>query len=85
MSQGAKKLAAMRRNPQDDWHISDVASVCRAYGIDCSAPSSGSHYTISHNTQAEILTIPSRKPIKPVYIRKLVAFLDAVARSQSHG
>jgi hypothetical protein len=37
----------------------------------------GSHYKISHPNQREILTIPSRRPIKPVYIRELVKFIDA--------
>jgi hypothetical protein len=29
---------------------------------------------------AEKLTIPYKRPIKPVYIRKLVAFIDAVKK-----
>lgn len=36
---------------------------------------SGSHYKVGHPSQAEIVTIPARRPIKPVYIRKLVAFI----------
>ena len=28
---------------------------------------------------AEKLTIPYKRPIKPVYIRKLIAFIDAVS------
>jgi len=35
----------------------------------------GSHFKVSHLSQDEILTIPARRPIKPVCIRKLVAFL----------
>jgi hypothetical protein len=31
---------------------------------------------------AEKLTIPYKRPIKPVYIRKLVAFIDAVSMDQ---
>jgi hypothetical protein len=31
---------------------------------------------------AEKLTIPYTRPIKPVYIRKLVAFVDAVSQDQ---
>jgi len=27
---------------------------------------------------AQILTIPARRPIKPVYVRELVKFIDAV-------
>jgi hypothetical protein len=29
---------------------------------------------------AEKLTVPYKRPIKPVYIRKLVAFIDAVRK-----
>jgi hypothetical protein len=28
-----------------------------------------------------VLTMPARRPIKPVYIRKLIAFIDAVTGS----
>lgn len=32
----------------------------------------------SHETQVEILTIPAHRPLKPIYIRNLIAFVDAV-------
>jgi hypothetical protein len=61
------------------WSIADVERICRAYGVRCTSPSGGgSHYKISHPSQREILTVPFRRPIKPVYIRKLVRFVDAV-------
>ena len=41
----------------------------------------GSHYKVSKPGKLEILTIPFKRPIKPVYIRKLVAFL----RDSEHG
>lgn len=69
----------MRRNPAGDWRIEDVAAVCRAFGIGCEPSRSGSsHYKVSHASQRDILTVPFKRPIKPVYIRKLVAFIDAV-------
>ena len=72
-------LERMRRNPAGDWAIGDVESVCRAYGINCVPPTGGgSHYKVSHTSQREILTVPFRRPIKPVYIRKLVRFIEAV-------
>lgn len=72
-------LDRMRRNPAADWTIRDVAAVCARYGIRCTPPSGGgSHYKISHLSQREILTIPSARPVKPVYIRKLVKFIEAV-------
>jgi predicted RNA binding protein YcfA (HicA-like mRNA interferase family) len=42
--------------------------------------SGGSHYKIAHPAIAQILTVPFKRPIKPVYIRKLVAFIDAVGK-----
>lgn len=84
MTQAEKRLARMKNNPKDDWRIADVESVCRAYDIACEPPSGGgSHYTVSHPSQVEILTVPAHKPIKPVYIVKLVLFIEAVAGAQS--
>jgi hypothetical protein len=71
-------LDRMRRNPAADWTISDVEVLCRERGLRCAPPSGGgSHYKVSHPSRREILTIPSRKPIKGVYIRKLVRFIEA--------
>ena len=70
-------LDRMRRNPAGDWTISDVEVLCREQGLRCAPPSGGgSHYKVSHPSRREILTIPSRKPIKGVYIRKLVRFIE---------
>jgi predicted RNA binding protein YcfA (HicA-like mRNA interferase family) len=80
MSPGAKRLEAMRGNAAGAWRIEDVELVCRTFGVQCASPRRGSHHTVSHPGKAEILTIPSRRPIKPVYIRSLVAYIDDVRR-----
>ena len=86
MSQARKRLEAMRGNPRGDWRIDDIETICRAYGVDCRSPSGGgSHYTVSHASQAEILTIPYNRPIKVIYIKKFVAFIDEVERSTYDG
>ena len=72
-------LERMKGNPAADWTISDVEAVCYAYGVRCTPPSGGgSHYKISHPARREILTVPFRRPIKPVYIRKLVRFIESL-------
>jgi hypothetical protein len=77
-------LDDMRRNPRADWTIADVAAVCRQYDVQCRPPSGGgSHWKVSAPLQREILTIPQRRPLKPVYIRRLVRFIDAVLKSRS--
>jgi len=72
-------LDRMRRNPASDWKIRDIESVCTTHGVSCLPPrGGGSHYKISHPGQSEILTVPFRRPVKPVYIRKLVRFIDGI-------
>lgn len=77
MASADKLLERMRSSPQD-WRIDDVASVCAGFGIACTAPRKGSHYKVKHVDMAAILTIPAHRPVKPVYIRDLVRFIDTV-------
>ncbi|MHB8886605.1 MAG: type II toxin-antitoxin system HicA family toxin [Methylovirgula sp.] len=75
----SQRLEAMRGNPAGDWRIEDVTALCREFGLICEPPrGGGSHYKVGHPSMAEKLTIPFRRPIKVVYIRMLVAFIDAV-------
>ena len=46
-------------------------------------PNKGSHAKVSDPSQAEILTIPFARPIKPVYIRRLVRLVDAVLTARA--
>ena len=75
-------LEQMRRNPRD-WRIGDVDELCAAHGVNCTPPRKGSHYKIKHRSAAEILTVPSHRPVKPVYIRALVRFIDAVREAET--
>lgn len=65
--------------PVANWTIRDVELVCRENGVWCSPPTGGgTHYKLSHPASRDILTIPARRPIKPVYIRKLVRLIEAL-------
>jgi hypothetical protein len=80
-----KRIDQMRANPGADWKIADIEAVCREFGVRCVPPSGGSHYKVSHPASRDILTIPSRRPIKPVCIRKLVRFIDLIAGHKTDG
>ncbi|APH73966.1 hypothetical protein BSQ44_23275 [Aquibium oceanicum] len=71
-----KTIERMRSNPLADWRIKDVERACAEAGIACRKPSGGSHYKIGNPQGGRRLTIPARRPIKPVYIVMLVKFLD---------
>lgn len=78
VSRTDKLLAAMRANPAGDCTIADVERVCRIHGIACEPPSKGSHYSLKHPRVAGRLTIPARRPIKPIYIRLLIGMIEAL-------
>ena len=72
-----KTLERMRTNPVNDWTIDDVNTVCRNIGMELKPPASGSHFKVTSELVRDfILTIPARKPIKSVYIKRLVALAD---------
>lgn len=78
MTKADKLRTAMARNPQGDWTIDDVRKVCDGLGWQCLPPSGGgSHWKIAIPGQDAILTIPAKRPIKPVYIRKLMEYVKA--------
>ena len=69
-------LERMRRNSAGDWRIEDVERPCRDHGLLFRAGKT-SHCHAKYPGVHEILTIPARRPIKPVYIRKLVRYIEA--------
>lgn len=80
------RLARMRANPRADWTIADVQAVCDEHEVHCEpARGGGSHYKVFHRLMHDILTIPRRRAIKPVYIRRLVRFIDLVQEAGRDG
>jgi hypothetical protein len=41
-----------------------------------------SHWNVSDPSQRDILTVPNRRPVKVVYIRRLVRFVEQVLRAR---
>ncbi len=76
MTKADKLLNRMARNPAGDWTMSDIQTLCDHLGWACLPPTGGgSHWKVAVPGCDTILTIPAKRPIKPVYIRKLVAFV----------
>jgi hypothetical protein len=69
-------LEAMRRNPAGDWTIADLDRACRSVVLEVSPPrGGGSHYKIWDAKLRRTLTIPARRPLKPIYFRLFIAFV----------
>ena len=68
---------------RNDWRMRDVETLANRYGLSIRrSKSGGSHVTLRHNSGA-MLTIPARRPIKPMYIRKLVEMIEQLG--ENHG
>jgi predicted RNA binding protein YcfA (HicA-like mRNA interferase family) len=76
MSNAEKRLADMRQNPRD-WRIEDLELVAGFAGMKV-RKSGGSHVVFSHPKTARCLSVPSKRPIKPVYVKHFVAMVDEV-------
>ena len=66
MNAATKLLQSMRNNPRD-WAMDQVLTVAQRYGFEVRS-SGGSHHVPSHPDLIESLTVPARRPIKPVYV-----------------
>ena len=75
MTRAEKLLAKMRASPRD-WSIDDLKTLAKRHGIDWRQPGT-SHVTFSYPGLPP-LTVPAHKPIKPIYILRFVALLDAI-------
>ena len=72
MSNARKLLSAMESNPLD-WKMAQVQTVAKAFGLTIHKPG-GSHHVLRHANGGKI-SIPARRPIKPIYIRQLVRLI----------
>lgn len=78
MTRADKILARMRRNPRD-WRIEELESMAVRLGITVRKPA-GSHVIFQHHDSVIEVSVPARRPIKPIYIRQLLALIDEVIR-----
>ncbi|MCS6954425.1 MAG: hypothetical protein NZM33_16390 [Bryobacteraceae bacterium] len=79
MGNAAKILKRMRNNPRD-WRIEDLKVVADQFAIDYRQY--GTSHVVFRHPVAGLLTVPSARPIKPVYIRRFVALVDLVEGKQ---
>ncbi len=76
VSAAGKTLQKMRRT-QTGWRIDELQSVADENGVGWRRPGhGGSHVIFSAPGVREIVSVPAKRPIKPVYIRQFLALID---------
>nr|VFK23338.1 MAG: YcfA-like protein [Candidatus Kentron sp. LFY] len=76
MSKAEKLLARMRANPRG-WRIEELETIATRFRIDV-RKTGGSHFVFLHPDAGLAVTIPFKRPIKPVYIIRFLTLLDEI-------
>ncbi len=76
----ATKILGRMRNNQTGWRIEDLKTVAARFKIEYRQPGT-SHVTFRHPSGAK-LTVPARRPIKPIYVRKFLELIDEVTHEK---
>jgi hypothetical protein len=74
---GGKTLQKMRTNRMG-WRIEELQAVAEENSVEWRRPGrGGSHVIFSATAVREIVSVPAKRPIKPVYIKQFVSLIDA--------
>ena len=77
MTKADKILDRMRANPRD-WRIEELEAAAKRLGLTVRKPG-GSHVIFQKSGCSLEVSIHAHKPIKPVYVRRLIDLIDAEA------
>jgi predicted RNA binding protein YcfA (HicA-like mRNA interferase family) len=73
-----KTMQRMRINPKD-WRISSLETVAKKWGIQI-RKTGGSHVVFMHTDSKLVVTIPAKRPIKPIYIKQFLNLIDDIGK-----
>ncbi|RLA72391.1 MAG: type II toxin-antitoxin system HicA family toxin [Epsilonproteobacteria bacterium] len=76
MSKIEKLIKKLRNNPKDT-NINTIKKILDKYELEY-IWGKGDHLNVKHPLADYILTIPAHKPIKPIYIMKLLQMIDEI-------
>lgn len=83
MAASRKTIEKMRRN-QSGWRIEDLQDVAGENGVEWRRPGrGGSHVIFGASGVREIVSVPAKRPIKPVYIKHFLALIDAAREARN--
>ena len=78
MSKADKLLVKMRLNSRD-WRMDALETIAARYGVEV-RKRGGSHFVFLHPNSELAVTIPFKRPIKPIYISRFLSLLDDIEK-----
>lgn len=80
MAKADKRLDRIRRSPRDV-SFEELMSIAKRSGFVVRSVR-GSHSHLRHPDIPEILTIPARSPVKPVYVKAVLKLIDRLSEEE---
>jgi predicted RNA binding protein YcfA (HicA-like mRNA interferase family) len=74
MSKAEKLLQRMKSNPKADWIPDNIKTLCNSFGL--VLLQRGTSHAVLTNRKGEHLTLPMHKPVKPLYINRLIELIE---------
>jgi hypothetical protein len=72
------------RSSQSGWRIEELLRVAQENGVEWRRPGrGGSHVIFSVSGVREIVSVPARRPIKPIYMTHFLMLIDAAREARS--
>ncbi len=71
-----KAIQKMRDNPRD-WRIASLETIAKRLDIQV-RKSGGSHVVFMHKDSEIVVTVPAKRPIKPIYIDQFLALINDI-------
>ena len=78
MSSIERYIRKMRNNPVN-WRIESLEAVARSLDMNI-RKSGGSHVVFEHEGSDILVSVPTRRPIKPVYVKQFIELIDDIER-----
>lgn len=75
MSKAAKLLKEMKANRKVDWTPDNIKTLVNSLGM--TFRQNGTSHAVITNAKGQHLTIPMHKPVKPIYIKRLIELVEA--------
>ena len=69
-------IQKMRNNP-NGWRIESLEAIAKSLKMRI-RKSGGSHVVFLHESSDLIVTVPAKRPIKPVYIKEFIKLIDDI-------
>lgn len=82
MGRAEKLLARMRDNPKGDWRIEDFKNVARALEVEWNHE--GTSHVVFRSPDGAHVSVPAKRPIKPVYVKLFIALIHKVEKHREN-